>query len=177
VADRASQRVARVFGFLFRVRPWASHLTAGIILGHHGHPIYRFGDARTCSRSCRRVLKEVGYGLGATTWEVARHVVLPYTKIGVGRRHHARLGTARWAKTMASPFVIGNGAPAQQTFADDARHSIAIALANEFTEANQHLHVASLIEFGLILFLITFIVLSLSKLLLMQLSKQEGKQT
>ena len=121
------------------------------------------------------LLKESAYGLGATTWEVVWHVVLPYTKIGVVGGIMLGLGRAL-GETMAVTFVIGN-AHRLSTSLLAPGNSIASSLANEFTEAVGDLHSSALIELGLILFLITTIVLALSKLMLMRLALNEGKQT
>jgi len=121
------------------------------------------------------MLKESAYGLGATTWEVVWHVVLPYTKIGVVGGIMLGLGRAL-GETMAVTFVIGNAHELSASLLMPG-NSISSALANEFTEAVGPLYTSALIELGLLLFLITFIVLSLSKLLLMQLTKREGKQS
>ncbi|MDO8787742.1 MAG: phosphate ABC transporter permease PstC [Sulfuritalea sp.] len=122
------------------------------------------------------MLKESAYGLGATTWEVVWHVVLPYTKVGVIGGVMLGLGRAL-GETMAVTFLIGN----MNVFGGFSLflpgNSIASALANEFAEADSPIYAASLIELGLILFFITFVVLSLSKLLLMQLSRQSGRET
>ena len=119
------------------------------------------------------LLKESAYGLGATTWEVVWNVVLPYTKIGVVGSIMLGLGRAL-GETMAVTFVIGNAHHLSASLFMPG-NSIASALANEFTEADGDLYSASLIELGLILFFITFVVLALSKLLLLQLGKHEGK--
>jgi len=121
------------------------------------------------------MLKESAYGLGATTWEVVWNVVLPYTKIGVVGGIMLGLGRAL-GETMAVNFVIGNAHELSASLLMPG-NSISSALANEFTEAVGSLYTSALIELGLLLFLITFIVLSLSKLLLMQLTKREGKQS
>ena len=119
------------------------------------------------------MLKESAYGLGSTTWEVVFKVVLPYTKSGVIGGIMLGLGRAL-GETMAVTFVIGNMNQLSTLSLFDAANSITSALANEFAEAGDGLHQASLIYLGLVLFFITFIVLSLSKLLLMQLQKGEG---
>jgi phosphate transport system permease protein len=121
------------------------------------------------------MLKESAYGVGATTWEVVWNVVLPYTKAGVIGGVMLGLGRAL-GETMAVTFVIGNAHRLSASLFMPG-NSIASALANEFTEADGELYTASLIELGLILFFITFVVLALSKLLLMQLGKREGKTT
>jgi phosphate transport system permease protein len=121
------------------------------------------------------MFKESAYALGSTTWEVVWHVVLPYTKVGVIGGVMLGLGRAL-GETMAVTFVIGNAHRLNASLFAPG-NSIASALANEFTEAVGDLYTAALIELGLILFLITTIVLALSKLLLMQLAKREGVRT
>ncbi len=122
------------------------------------------------------MLKESAYGVGATTWEVVWNVVLPYTRAGAIGGIMLGLGRAL-GETMAVTFVIGN-----TNFLDSASlfapgNSITSALANEFGEASPGLHTAALIELGLILFLITFVVLAFSKLLLMRLEKGKGSRS
>ncbi len=149
-------------------------LTAGIILAVMVIPFIT-AVMRDVFELVPPMLKESAYGLGATTWEVVWHVVLPYTKIGVVGGVMLGLGRAL-GETMAVTFVIGN-AHRLSTSLLAPGNSIASALANEFTEAVGDLHSAALIELGLILFLITTIVLALSKLMLLQLSKREGAKT
>lgn len=162
-------------GFLFQGAPMGiGVLTAGIILAIMVIPFIA-SVMRDVFEVVPPMLKESAYGLGATTWEVVRHVVLPYTKIGVVGGIMLGLGRAL-GETMAVTFVIGN-AHQFSTSLMMPGNSIASALANEFTEATSDLHVAALIELGLILFFITFVVLALSKLLLLQLARHEGRQT
>jgi len=122
------------------------------------------------------VLKESAYALGATTWEVVSTVVLPYTKAGVIGGIMLGLGRAI-GETMAVTFVIGNFNQLDSLSLFQAANSITSALANEFAEAGQGLHQASLMYLGLVLFFITFVVLSFAKLLLSQLKKGEGATT
>jgi len=122
------------------------------------------------------MLKESAYGLGSTTWEVVSRIVLPYTKTGVVGAIMLGLGRAL-GETMAVTFVIGNFNQLDSLSLFQAANSITSALANEFAEAGEGLHQASLIYLGLILFFITFVVLSCSKLLLMQLKRGEGSRT
>ncbi len=122
------------------------------------------------------MLKESAYALGSTTWEVVYRIVLPYTKTGVIGGIMLGLGRAL-GETMAVTFVIGNTNQLNSLSLFEAANSISSALANEFAEAGQGLHQASLIYLGLVLFFITFVVLSLSKLLLSQLKKSEGGRT
>jgi phosphate transport system permease protein len=122
------------------------------------------------------LLKESAYGLGSTTWEVVYKVVLPYTKAGVVGGIMLGLGRAL-GETMAITFVIGNMNQLDSLSVFQAANSITSALANEFAEASSGLHQASLIYLGLVLFFITFVVLTLSKLLLRQLRKAEGAKS
>jgi len=118
------------------------------------------------------LLKESAYGLGSTTWEVVWKVMLPYTKHGVIGGIMLGLGRAL-GETMAVPFVIGNAFNMPQSIFSPS-NSIASALANEFNEAGG-MQKSALLELGLILFLITTVVLILSKLMLLQLSRKEGR--
>jgi len=122
------------------------------------------------------LLKESAYGLGSTTWEVVWKVVLPYTKTGVLGGVMLGLGRAL-GETMAVTFVIGNMNQLNSLSIFEAANSITSALANEFAEAGEGLHQASLIYLGLVLFFITFVVLALSKLLLSRLKKSEGARS
>ncbi|GHT83908.1 phosphate transport system permease protein [Betaproteobacteria bacterium] len=119
------------------------------------------------------LLKESAYGLGATTWEVIWKIVLPFTKTGVLGGIMLGLGRAL-GETMAVTFVIGNMNQLNSVSLFEPANSITSALANEFAEAAPGLHQASLIYLGLVLFLITFVVLAFSRLLLMRLQKNEG---
>ena len=121
------------------------------------------------------VLKESAYAVGCTTWEVVWNVVLPYTRVGVIGGIMLGLGRAL-GETMAVTFVIGNAYKISPSLFE-AGNSIASALANEFNEAADPVHMASLIALGLVLFILTFIVLAFSRLLLAQLAKGEGRQT
>ena len=122
------------------------------------------------------MLKESAYGLGSTTWEVVFKVVLPYTKTGVIGGIMLGLGRAL-GETMAVTFVIGNFNQLSSPSLFEAANSITSALANEFAEAGEGLHQASLFYLGLVLFFITFVVLVMSKLLLARLRKNEGVRT
>jgi phosphate transport system permease protein len=119
------------------------------------------------------MLKESSYALGATTWEVVFKVVLPYTKTGVVGGIMLGLGRAL-GETMAVTFLIGNSNQLHSLSLFEAANSISSALANEFGDASKGLHESSLIYLALVLFFITFVVLSLSRLLLSQLRKAEG---
>ena len=149
-------------------------LTAGIILAVMVIPFIT-AVMRDVFELVPAMLKESSYALGSTTWEVVWRVVLPFTKVGVIGGIMLGLGRAL-GETMAVTFVIGNAHRLSASLMAPG-NSIASALANEFTEAVGELYTAALIELGLILFLITTIVLALSKLLLMQLAKREGTRT
>ena len=150
-------------------------LSAGIILAIMVIPFIA-SVMRDVFETTPAMLKESAYGLGSTTWEVVWRVVLPYTKTGVVGAIMLGLGRAL-GETMAVTFVIGNFNQLNSLSMFEAANSITSALANEFAEASEGLHQASLIYLGLILFLITFVVLALSKLLLSQLQKNEGKRS
>lgn len=149
-------------------------LTSGIILAIMVIPFIA-SVMRDVFEIVPSMLKESAYGLGATTWEVVWNVVLPYTRVGVIGGIMLGLGRAL-GETMAVTFVIGNAHELNKSLLMPG-NSIASALANEFTEAVGDLYTSALVELGLILFFITFVVLSLSKLLLLQLAKKEGKRT
>jgi phosphate transport system permease protein len=149
-------------------------LTAGIILAVMVIPFIA-AVMRDVFELVPPMLKESSYALGSTTWEVVWRVVIPFTRAGVVGGIMLGLGRAL-GETMAVTFVIGNAHRLSPSLMAPG-NSIASALANEFTEAVGDLYTSALIELGLILFLITTIVLTLSKLLLMQLAKQEGTST
>jgi len=146
-------------------------LTAGLILAIMIIPFIA-SVMRDVFEVVPSVLKESAYGLGCTKWEVVRKIVLPYTRTGVVGGVMLGLGRAL-GETMAVTFVIGNANKISWSlFA--AGNSISSTLANEFAEASSELHVSSLFALGLILFAITFIVLSAAKLMLAGMSRKEG---
>src|SRR5512135_1046528 len=149
-------------------------LTAGIILAIMVIPFIA-SVMRDVFEVVPTLLKESAYGVGATTWEVMWNVVLPYTKIGVVGGIMLGLGRAL-GETMAVTFVIGNAHELSKSLLMPG-NSIASALANEFTEAVGGIYTSALIELGLILFIITFIVLSLARYLLFKLAQREGHTT
>ena len=148
-------------------------LTAGIILAIMVIPFIA-SVMRDVFDVVPTMLKESAYGLGATTWEVMWNVVLPYTKIGVVGGIMLGLGRAL-GETMAVTFVIGNAHDLSKSLLMPG-NSISSALANEFTEAVGELYTSSLIELGLILFFITFVVLSLARFMLYQLAKAKDRR-
>jgi len=165
-----------VLGALFSGAPVGiGILSAGIILAIMVIPFIA-SVMRDVFEVTPPMLKESAYGLGATTWEVVFKVVLPYTKTGVIGGIMLGLGRAL-GETMAVTFVIGNFNQVNSLSLFEAANSISSALANEFAEAGEGLHQASLIYLGLVLFFITFVVLAFSRVLLSQLKKNEGKRT
>ncbi len=165
-----------VLGELFQGAPLGiGILSAGIILAVMIIPFIA-SVMRDVFEVTPPMLKESAYGLGATTYEVVWSVVLPYTKAGVIGGIMLGLGRAL-GETMAVTFVIGNTNFLNSVSLFAPGNSIASALANEFAEADAGLHTAALIELGLILFLITFLVLAASKILLLRLARQEGTKT
>ena len=117
------------------------------------------------------ILRESAYGLGCTTWEVVRKVVLPYTQKGVIGGIMLGLGRAL-GETMAVTFVIGN-ANRMPTSLFSPGTSIASVLANEFGEA-EALHFSTLFALGFLLFVITFVVLAAAKMMIMRAEKAKG---
>jgi phosphate transport system permease protein len=146
-------------------------LTAGLILAVMIIPFIA-SVMRDVFEVVPTVLKESAYGLGCTRWEVVRGVVLPYTKTGIVGGVMLGLGRAL-GETMAVTFVIGNAHKLSGSLFSPG-NSIASTLANEFAEASSELHVSSLFALGLILFVITFTILSISKLMLAGLVRREG---
>jgi phosphate transport system permease protein len=162
-----------VLGALFSGPPVGiGLLSAGIILAIMIIPFIA-SVMRDVFEVTPALLKESAYGLGSTTWEVMFKVVLPYTKTGVVGGIMFGLGRAL-GETMAVTFVIGNFNQLNSLSLFEAANSITSALANEFAEAGEGLHKASLMYLGLVLFFITFVVLACSKLLLARLKQREG---
>jgi phosphate transport system permease protein len=118
------------------------------------------------------VLKESAYGIGCTTWEVVRNIVLPYTRAGMIGGVMLGLGRAL-GETMAVTFVIGNAHRLSASLFSPG-NSIASTLANEFGEAEVGAHLSSLYALALALFVITFFVLASAKWMLIRLEKREG---
>jgi phosphate transport system permease protein len=147
-------------------------LAAGVILAIMIIP-YIAAVMRDVFEQTPVMMKESAYGIGCTTWEVIWRIVLPFTKNGVIGGVMLGLGRAL-GETMAVTFIIGNTYQLDSASLYMPGNSITSALANEFAEAESGLHVAALMELGLILFVITFIVLAISKLMIMRLAKNEG---
>ena len=160
-----------VLSALFAGPPYGiGMLTAGLILAIMVLPFVT-SISRDVFSAVPPVLKEAAYGLGCTTWEVARNVVLPYTRVGVIGGIMLGLGRAL-GETMAVTFIIGNSFRiSSSVFAPGT--TISAAIASEFAESDG-LHQSGLILLGLLLFVLTFIVLAAARLMLMRLEKKAG---
>jgi len=149
-----------VLNSLFEGPPYGiGMLTAGLILAIMVLPFVT-AISRDVFDAVPPVLKEAAYGVGCTTWEVFRHVILPYTRVGV-------------IETMAVTFVIGNAHQVAASILAPGT-TISASIANEFTEAVGDLYTSSLIALGLILFVITFIVLACARYMLLRIQRRIG---
>jgi phosphate transport system permease protein len=146
-------------------------MTAGLILAIMVLPFIA-SVSRDVFVATPAVLKEAAYGIGATTWEVVRHVILPYGRIGVTGAILLGLGRAL-GETMAVTFVIGNAHRISASLLAPGT-TISATIANEFTEAVGDLYTSALVALGLILFVITFIVLAISRYLLLRVEQKRG---
>ena len=164
-----------IVGVLFQGPPMGIGMfTAGLILSIMVIPFIA-AVMRDVFEVVPEVLKESAYGLGATTWEVVRNVVLPYARVGVVGGIMLGLGRAL-GETMAVTFVIGNAHELSASLLMPG-NTISSTLANEFTEAVGEMYTSSLVALGLILFGITAVVLALAKLMLARLATREGVHT
>jgi phosphate transport system permease protein len=146
-------------------------LTAGLILAIMVLPFVT-SISRDVFEAVPAVLKEAAYGVGCTTWEVARNIVLPYARVGVIGGVMLGLGRAL-GETMAVTFVIGNAHRISASLLAPGT-TISATIANEFTEALGDLYTSSLIALGLILFVITFIVLAAARYMLLRIERRIG---
>lgn len=159
-------------GALFAGPPYGIGVfTAGLILAIMVLPFIT-SIMRDVFETVPELLKESAYGLGATTWEVVWHIIVPYTRVGVIGGVMLGLGRAL-GETMAVTFVIGNAHRISASILAPGT-TISAAIASEFTEAVGELYTSSLFALGLILFAITFVVLAAAKLLLMRLQAKAG---
>jgi len=147
-------------------------LTAGIILAIMVIPFIS-SVMRDVFALVPPALRESGYALGATRWEVIRNVVLPYTRTAVVGGIFLGLGRAL-GETMAVTFVLGNSFDFNTSLLAPG-NSIAAAIANEFTEADSDIYRQSLIALGFVLFIVTFIVLAVAKLMLLRMQREKGR--
>ena len=148
-------------------------LAAGIILAFMVLPFIA-AVMRDVFEIVPPILRESAYGLGCTTWEVVRYIVLPYTQKGVIGGIMLGLGRAL-GETMAVTFVIGNSQRIRESlFAPGT--SIASTLANEFGEADDF-HLSTLFALGFLLFVITFVVLAIAKIMILRTERAQGAKT
>ena len=153
-------------GILFGGAPYGiGLLTAGIVLAIMVLPFIT-SITRDVFQTVPTLLRESAYGMGMTTWEVIRSIIIPYTRVGLVGGIMLGLGRAL-GETMAVTFVIGNSHNISASLLAPAT-TISATIANEFTEATGELYTSSLIELGLILFVITFGVLAAAKWLLVR---------
>jgi phosphate transport system permease protein len=161
-----------ILSSLFQGPPYGiGILTAGLVLAVMVLPFIT-SISRDVFETVPPVLKEAAYGMGCTTWEVVKNIVIPYTKSGVVGGIMLALGRAL-GETMAVTFVIGNAHKISGSLLAPGT-SISANIANEFTEAVGDIYTSALIALGLILFVITFIVIALARLLLMRLNLRAG---
>jgi phosphate transport system permease protein len=159
--------------FLFRGPPLGiGVLTAGFILAIMVLPFIA-AVTRDVFMTVPSILRESAYGIGCTTAEVVREIVLPYTRVGVVGGVMLGLGRAL-GETMAVTFVIGNAHRVSASLLAPGT-TISATLANEFSEAVGDLYIPSLILLGFILFIITFIVLAIAKIMLLRMDRMSAK--
>jgi phosphate transport system permease protein len=162
-----------VIGALFSGPPIGiGMLTAGIVLGVMIVPFIA-AVARDVFSAVPTALRESAVALGATRWEILRRVTLPYTRSAVIGAIFLGLGRAL-GETMAVTFVLGNAHDLSPSLLMPG-NSIAAAIANEFTEADTALYRSALIALAFLLFVITFIVLSIAKLMLRRIDRNMGR--
>ena len=162
-----------IVGALFSGAPFGlGVLTAGLILAIMVLPFIA-SVTRDVFLTVPPMLRESAYGVGATTAEVVRHIVLPYTRTGVIGGIMLGLGRAL-GETMAVTFVVGNANRLSPSLLAPGT-TISATLANQFAEAKGDMYVASLFALGLILFVITFVVLAAAKLMLQRLEHRAAK--
>jgi phosphate transport system permease protein len=146
-------------------------LTAGIILAIMVLPFIA-AVSRDVFETVPAVLKEAAFGLGATTREVVRKVVVPYSRVGVMGGAMLALGRAL-GETMAVTFVIGNDPKVRASLLAPGT-TISSSIANEFAEAKETMHSSALVALGLVLFVITLIVLAAARLMLQRMNRRAG---
>jgi len=174
MADHVQPLLADTLGFLplFQGPPMGiGMLTAGIILALMILPFIS-AVMRDVFQMVPAVVKEAGYGVGGTTWEVSRKITVRYGLAGLLGATFLGLGRAI-GETMAVTFVIGNNHEISASLFS-AGNSIASTLANEFTEASEPMYLSALVELGLVLFLITFVIQVIAHLWLRRVRKSSG---
>lgn len=162
-----------VVGLLVKGTPLGIDLlTASVILAVMIIP-FTASIARDSFNLTPAVVKESAYAVGATQWEVVKNVVLPYSKLGVFGGAALSLGRAL-GETMAVAFVLGNNHKIATSLLD-AASTITVSLANEFTEADSDLYLSSLFYLALVLFVMSFITLAISKFFLLKAERKYSR--
>jgi phosphate transport system permease protein len=157
-------------GRLFQGPPFGiGVLSAGLVLAIMVLPFIA-AVMRDVFETVPDVLKESGYGLGATTWEVIWQVVVPYSRVGMVGGIMLGLGRAL-GETMAVTFVIGNAHRVSASLLAPGT-TISATIANEFTEAVGDMYTSSLVALGVLLFLITFAVIAAARFMLLRLDRR-----
>ncbi len=175
MADHVQPWLSEHFGFipLFSGPPMGiGMLTAGLVLALMIVPFIA-SVTRDVFQMVPLNLKEAAYGMGCTTWEVVRDVTIPYGMKGIVGAVFLGMGRAL-GETMAVTFVIGNAFHLSVSLFAPG-NSIASTLANEFTEADSDIYLSSLVELGLVLFMITFVILGLAQLWLRRGAQAAGR--
>lgn len=144
-------------------------LTASTILGIMIIP-FTASISRDAFNLTPAVVKESAYAVGATKWEVVKDIILPYSKLGVFGGVAISLGRAL-GETMAVAFVLGNNNQIATSLLDSAA-TVTVKLANEFTEADKDIYLSSLYYLALLLFIMSFIVLVIAKLLILKAQRR-----
>ncbi len=147
-------------------------LTAGIVLAVMILP-FMAAVTRDAMNTTPDILKESAYALGGTKWDVIKDIVIPYAKAGIIGAAILALGRAI-GETMAVTFVMGNVHKIPSLITDPAT-SIPVALANEFTEADEELYFSSLFFLALVLFLISFTIISFAKFVFLKRGKRSRR--
>ncbi len=162
-----------LIGILFKGNPMGIDLlTASVILAIMIIP-FTASIARDSFNLTPAVVKESAYAVGATQWEVVKNVVLPYSKLGVFGGAALSLGRAL-GETMAVAFVLGNNHRIVTSLLD-AASTITVTLANEFTEADSDIYFSSLYYLALVLFVMSFIILAISKFFLLKAERKYSR--
>ncbi len=160
-----------VMFFIQSIPTGSSVFAASIILAIMVIPLIS-SIMRDVLASIPSIMKEAAYGVGATRWEVTKKIVFPYAAPGLLGATILGFGRAL-GETMAVTFVIGNVHSLSGLFMPST--TISASIANEFNEAVGTLYPAALVETGLLLFAITFIVLIISRMFLKSAKSKGGK--
>ena len=158
---------------IFNAPPFGVGLLSAIVILIIMTLPYSISITRDVMDQVPKDLKEGAYALGSTKWIMVRKIMIPYCKNGIIGGTTLALGRAL-GETMAVTMVIGNSTRVPKTLFDPA-NTIASLIANEFNEADSALYVSSLIELGLLLFLISLIINTLGKKVVQRTSIKKSK--